>query len=79
MMIFLSEYMRQIYRQNAGFCEKTSEVVYAGIKEDTFKAAERMRTLIAKKPFQVITVSVMAPPQGHRNSDQSNLSHKAIL
>ncbi len=64
MMIFLSEYMRQIYRQNAGFCEKTSEVVYAGIKEDTFKAAERMRTLIVKKPFQVITVSVMAPHKG---------------
>lgn len=64
MMFFLSEYMRQMYRQNAGFCEKESEVVYAGINEDTFKAAERIRTLIVKKPFQIITVSVMAPHKG---------------
>lgn len=64
MMFFLSEYMRQIYRKNAGFHERASEVAYAGIKEETFMAAERMRTKIVKKPFQVITVSVMAPHKG---------------
>ncbi len=64
MMFFLSEYMCQIYRKNAGFHERDSEVAYAGIKEDTFKAAERMRTKIVKKSFQVIVVSVMAPHKG---------------
>ena len=64
MMVFLSEYMRQIYRQNSGFREKVSEVVYAGITEDTFKVSERMCELVAKKPFQVVTNSVMASHKG---------------
>lgn len=64
MMFFLSEYMRQIYRKNAGIHERASEVAYAGIKEETFKAADCMSTKIVKKPFQVITVSVMAPHKG---------------
>jgi glycosyltransferase involved in cell wall biosynthesis len=61
MMIFNSEYMRQAYRANAGFNEKTSEIIYQGINEETFQAAESMKSAVQRKPFQVLSVSLMAP------------------
>lgn len=64
MMVFLSEYMRQAYRKNAGFKEHDSEVIYVGIDEDTLAAAARMKESVVKNPLQILCVSVMAPHKG---------------
>ncbi len=64
MMLFLSEYIRQKYRQNAGFHEKASEIVYPGIDEEVFNVSKRLCKTITKKPYQIITVSVMASHKG---------------
>ncbi len=40
MMLFLSDYMRQVYRKDAGITERASEIVYTGIDEDIFMAAK---------------------------------------
>jgi glycosyltransferase involved in cell wall biosynthesis len=63
-MIFNSEYMRQVYRENAGFNEKHSMVVYQGIDEATFAAADELRDKIVRNPLQVVCVSVMARHKG---------------
>jgi len=63
-MVFNSEYMRQAYRANAGFIEKDSVVVYQGIDEAIFAAADEMRNKITRKPLQVVCVSAMAPHKG---------------
>jgi glycosyltransferase involved in cell wall biosynthesis len=64
MMIFNSEYMRTVYRENAGFSEKASEVVYQGIDETTFQAAESFVSSKKKNPYDILSVSVMAPHKG---------------
>jgi len=64
MMVFNSEFMRQAYRKNAGFREKRSEIVYQGIDEETHATGERLRDSINKRPYHVLTVSVMAPHKG---------------
>jgi len=63
MMVFNSEYMRQAYRQNAGFEEKVSTVVYQAIDDETHRAAFSMRNTV-KFSTQVLSVSVMAPHKG---------------
>jgi len=64
MMLFLSDYMRQAYRENAGIKENASAILYSGIDEDTFKAAEILFSSLKKRPFQVVSVSAMAPHKG---------------
>ena len=64
MMVFLSEFMRQAYRENAGFPEQDSKVIYVGIDEDTLASAGKMKASVAKKPMQILSVSVMAPHKG---------------
>ncbi|MFI5295179.1 MAG: glycosyltransferase family 4 protein [Thermodesulfovibrionales bacterium] len=64
MMLFLSDYMRQMYRNNAGITERASEIVYTGLDEDTFRAGEFSTVKDSKKPFQIICVSVMASHKG---------------
>jgi len=64
LMIFNSRYMRRAYRENAGFEEKASEIVYAAISERTHCAASRLRGTVPRKRHQVLSVSVMAPHKG---------------
>lgn len=64
MMIFNSGYMRTAYRENAGFSEKASEVVYQGIEETTFQAAESFGFSKKKVSYDILSVSVMAPHKG---------------
>jgi glycosyltransferase involved in cell wall biosynthesis len=64
MMIFNSEYMRNAYRENAGFTEKASKIVYQGIDEATFEAAERIRNSVKKDAYSILSVSVMASHKG---------------
>jgi len=64
-MVFLSDFMRQAYRKNAGFQEAMSEVVYTGIDEEIDQTAKPWRDNPGlKKPKQVLCVSVMAPHKG---------------
>jgi glycosyltransferase involved in cell wall biosynthesis len=62
-MVFNSEYMRQAYRQNAGFDEKRSLIVYQAADEETRERSKvwenRPRTA-----GQIVCVSAMAP---HKN------------
>jgi glycosyltransferase involved in cell wall biosynthesis len=64
MIVFLSEYMRQAYRENAGIKENASVIAYTGIDDDTFKAAEILLSDTKKKPYQIVSVSAMAPHKG---------------
>lgn len=64
MMLFLSAYMRRMYREDAGITERASEIVYTGIDEDTFRVAELSSVKDAKQRFQIICVSVMASHKG---------------
>jgi glycosyltransferase involved in cell wall biosynthesis len=62
-MVFNSAYMQQAYRENAGHTERRGLVVCQAIDETTrSRAAASIR--ISRHPFQVLTVSVMAP---HKN------------
>ncbi len=63
MMLFLSDYMRQAYRQNSGLIEKSSEVVYCGLDDGLFTHAEQMRD-VPRVAWQILSVSVMAPHKG---------------
>ena len=62
-MVFNSQYMRRAYRQNAGIIEKASWVIYQAIDEKMHDAAIGMRSG-ARKKYQVVCVSVMAPHKG---------------
>ncbi len=61
LMVFISEHLKKLYRDQSGFQENDSRIVYAGIDEATFTTAAEGRGRIARKPLQLITVSVMAP------------------
>ena len=63
LMLFNSEFMRRAYRENAGFSEIASEIVYQGVDDDTFAAAESYKNT-ARKKNQILCVSVMAPHKG---------------
>jgi glycosyltransferase involved in cell wall biosynthesis len=65
-MAFNSEYMRQAYRKNAGFREKSSLIVYQGINDDTHKAAKSYPRNSKRLNNQIVSVSVMAP---HKNAE----------
>ena len=64
LMAFLSEYLRQAYRRNAGFHERASEVVYTGIDDETYAAADRLRSTVGRRQNQVVCVSAMARHKG---------------
>jgi len=63
-MIFNSEYMRRAYRENAGFKERASEIVYQAVDEQTHLAAAQLRREATRNPNQVLSVSAMAPHKG---------------
>ena len=63
MMLYLSEFMRQAYRKNAGCTENASEVVYTGLDDELFERAEAMRS-VEKNRWQILSVSAMAPHKG---------------
>lgn len=64
MMIFNSEYMRSAYRENAGFRERRSEVVYQALDEETHQAAAVARRKGGRKDLQILSVSAWAPHKG---------------
>ncbi|MEA3489032.1 MAG: glycosyltransferase family 1 protein [Candidatus Omnitrophota bacterium] len=58
-MLFLSEYMQKEFRLNAGFVERRSKVVYAGLDDDVYRDAEEYKENCTRDPFRIISVSVM--------------------
>jgi glycosyltransferase involved in cell wall biosynthesis len=58
-MIFNSEYMRQLYRKRTGLLEKESIIACQAINDDTHLAGKNMHQTINKKPFQILCVSDM--------------------
>jgi len=62
-MLYLSEYMRQAFRKNAGIVERDSRVIYAGIDEETFSTAAR-HIHLPKQQDLIVSISAMAP---HKN------------
>ena len=60
-MAYISGYLRDAYRGNAGQVEKAGEIVYPGIGNDVFQAAAQKP---ARCPARIVTVSLMAPHKG---------------
>lgn len=61
-MVFLSRYMQEAYRQNAGCRERWGAVAYAGVGEAVHVSSPD----IPRRPGQILCVSVMAP---HKNAE----------
>jgi len=64
LMVFNSEYMRRAYRENAGFEERSSLVVYPAVSEETHAAARAARCRVSRNPMKIVSVSAMAPHKG---------------
>jgi glycosyltransferase involved in cell wall biosynthesis len=59
LMMFLSEYMGRMYRENAGFGPANSVVLYPGLDDETFAAARAMRAFHERR-CEILVVSAMA-------------------
>jgi glycosyltransferase involved in cell wall biosynthesis len=64
LMAYNSQYMRSLYRQNAGREERASLVVHQGVDDSTFASAARLRSVVTRQPHQILSVSAMAPHKG---------------
>jgi glycosyltransferase involved in cell wall biosynthesis len=64
MMIFNSEYMRDLYRKTARFKEKDSEIVYQAVDNTVHEIASKLRGSTQRKPYQILCVSHMASHKG---------------
>ena len=62
-MVFLSRYLQEAYRQNAGFAEQRGAIAYAGVAAENRAAAAAD---VVRKPGQILCVSVMAR---HKNAE----------
>jgi glycosyltransferase involved in cell wall biosynthesis len=63
-MLFISEFLRTAYRENAGGLERgVSGIVYPGIDDATHEVAALTRNS-ARRTHVILTVSVMAPHKG---------------
>ncbi len=60
MMVFNSHYMLKAYTQNAGREPRIARVAYQALAESTVAAA----TIVDRNPYQVVSVSAMAPHKG---------------
>ena len=59
LMLFNSQYMRQVYFDNAGFEPGSSVILHQGIAEETFAAGALVGGFAARR-CEILTVSVMA-------------------
>ncbi len=64
-MVYISGFLQDLYRSSSGdIRERASEIAYVGIDEDTFQAAEQLRSSVAKMPNLIVSVSAMARWKG---------------
>lgn len=65
LMVYNSHHMRDLYRANAGgLPEGRACVVYQGVNDDTFAAAQVARGQIERQPQTIVSVSTMARWKG---------------
>lgn len=65
LMVYNSQHMRELYRQNAGnLPEGRSCLAYQGVNDETFAAAQSMRDQIERPPGTIVSVSTMARWKG---------------
>ncbi len=64
MMAYCSDFMRDVFRKNAGCREKSHVMAYCGLNEDIFECLEVVRSFDNRKENRVLTVSLMAPHKG---------------
>ena len=70
-LVFLSRYMQEAYRRNAGFQERRGAVAYAGVDA----AAGGPPADVPRRPGQILCVSVMAP---HKNAEALVRAFRAV-
>lgn len=70
-MVFLSRYLQEAYRRNAGFRERRGAVAYAGVDV----AGRALPPDVPRKPGQILCVSVMAP---HKNAEALVRAFRAV-
>lgn len=70
-VVFLSRYMQEAYRRNAGFRERRGAVAYAGADE----AAGGAPADVPRRSGQILSVSVMAP---HKNAEALVRAFRAV-
>lgn len=63
-MAYLSNFMREAYRENAGRDARAAKITYAGVDEATFEAAASRGSDVSRRPLQIVSVSVMARHKG---------------
>lgn len=60
-MVYNSEYMRRLYRQNAGErLERRGLIAFQGLDHETFASATQDRAALGCRPQTIVCVSVMA-------------------
>lgn len=59
-MFYLSDYVAQMYRSDAGCKPASGDVLYVGIDESTFSSASENHLSFEKRNFEILTVSCMA-------------------
>jgi glycosyltransferase involved in cell wall biosynthesis len=65
LMAYNSQHMRDLYRDNAsGIPEGRACIVYQGVNENTFAAAQAARGKIERHPHTIVSVSTMARWKG---------------
>ncbi len=64
MIGFLSGYLRDAYRRNAGSVERRGVVAYAGLSPDLANALGRAPIPCTQRSSEILTVSSMAPHKG---------------
>jgi len=64
MMAYCSDFMREIFRKNAGCTEKSHVMAYCGLNEDIFQCGNQVLPYNKRKKNRIVTVSLMAPHKG---------------
>lgn len=64
LMIYITDYMRQLFRENAGCKDQDSVLFYSGLKPITFERSANFDKFQERVPGRILTVSVMTP---HKN------------
>lgn len=64
LLAFISGYIRDAYRDNAGCAEKESVLAYAALSDDILDYAARAAPTAAHEPNRIVCVSAMAPHKG---------------
>lgn len=60
-MFYLSNYVAQLYQDNAGYKPQLGKTLYVGIDETTFAVAAEKYSSFEERPLEILAVSAMTP------------------